>query len=211
MLWFPLVFICMHNKLFSSNLPELPDGELHYVGDYYAFAKADTLQRTIIEETKWRQNKIKLFGKEHLEPRLTQLYGDPKLNYGYSGIEFEPLPWTKTLALIKKDVEQLAQTDFNICLLNLYRDGNDSNGWHADDEKALGENPTIASVSFGEERFFHLKHNTLKQHRYKFKLEHGSVLIMSGGTQHFYKHQIAKTKKTIKPRLNLTFRKVISD
>jgi alkylated DNA repair dioxygenase AlkB len=94
-------------------------------------------------------------------------------------------------------------------LLNLYRDGQDSNGWHADNEKELGVNPVIASVSLGASRFFHLKHNTDKSQKLKLELTHGSLLLMEGTTQHFWKHQIAKTAKAVAPRINLTFRKVL--
>jgi alkylated DNA repair dioxygenase AlkB len=94
-------------------------------------------------------------------------------------------------------------------LLNLYRDGQDSNGWHADNEKELGVNPVIASVSLGASRYFHLKHNSDKSQRLKLELTHGSLLLMEGATQHFWKHQIAKTAKKVGPRINLTFRKVL--
>ena len=199
----------MHNKLFSDTFPEIPDASVRYDGSFYAFAKAELLKNTLLIETPWRQNKIQLFGKIHDEPRLTQLYGDADIAYGYSGIEFKALPWTETLKQIKADVEQAAGTTFNICLINQYRTGQDSNGWHADNEKELGTNPTIASVSLGQERFFHLKHNENKDWRFKFPLENGSLLIMKDETQHTYKHQIAKTKREIALRINLTFRKVV--
>lgn len=199
----------MHNKLFSDTFPEIPDASVRYDGSFYAFAKAELLKNTLLIETPWRQNKIQLFGKIHDEPRLTQLYGDADIAYGYSGIEFKALPWTETLKQIKADVEKAAGTTFNICLINQYRTGQDSNGWHADNEKELGTNPTIASVSLGQERFFHLKHNENKDWRFKFPLENGSLLIMKDETQHNYKHQIAKTKREIALRINLTFRKVV--
>ncbi|WP_405369742.1 alpha-ketoglutarate-dependent dioxygenase AlkB family protein [Nonlabens sp. Asnod2-A12] len=199
----------MHNKLFSDTFPHIPDASVRYDGSFYAFAKAELLKNTLLTETPWRQNKIQLFGKTHDEPRLTQLYGDADIAYGYSGIEFNALPWTDTLKQIKADVEQAAGTTFNVCLINQYRNGQDSNGWHADNEKELGTNPTIASVSLGQERFFHLKHILNKDWRFKFPLEHGSLLIMENQTQHTYKHQIAKTKRKVGPRINLTFRNVV--
>ncbi|MDP5101232.1 MAG: alpha-ketoglutarate-dependent dioxygenase AlkB [Nonlabens sp.] len=199
----------MHNKLFPDNSLDIPDAAVQYDGGFFAFAKANSFYTALLEETPWKQNKITLFGKTYDEPRLTQLYGDAGISYGYSGISYEALPWTPTLQEIKNKVETKAGTSFNICLVNRYRDGQDSNGWHADDEAELGENPVIASVSFGEERFFHLKHNTNPAWRYKFILEHGSLLVMAGNTQHTYKHQIAKTKKAIGERINLTFRKVV--
>ncbi|AZQ43673.1 alpha-ketoglutarate-dependent dioxygenase AlkB family protein [Nonlabens ponticola] len=188
---------------------KIPDASVQYDDAFYAFAKAEHLQATLQKETPWRQNKITVFGKTYDEPRLTQLYGDAGLTYGYSGIQFEPLPWTERLTQIKTDVEKACGTQFNICLINLYRSGQDSNGWHADNEKELGKNPSIASISFGAQRYFHLKHNDDKEKRFKLLLKNGSLLYMSGETQHTYKHQIAKTKREIQPRINLTFRKVV--
>lgn len=197
------------DSLFPPEIPEIPDGDVWYDGGFYAFAKANQLQTQLLQETPWRQNKITVFGKEYDEPRLTQLYGDAGISYGYSGITYDALPWTETLQTIKENVEKAAKTTFNVCLVNRYRDGQDSNGWHADDEKELGRNPIIASISLGQERFFHLKHNENKEWRYKFLLEHGSLLVMAGKTQHTYKHQIAKTKRAIDERINLTFRKIV--
>ena len=107
---------------------------------------------------------------------------------------------------IKNEIEVICNENFTTVLLNYYRDGRDSNGWHADNEKELGQNPVIASISFGTERYFHLQHITIKEQKLKINLEHGSLLIMKGATQHFWKHQIPKTAKEIGPRINLTFR-----
>ena len=199
----------MSDNLFPTDFLEIPDAQVQYDGGFYAFAKAEQLQSKLLKETPWRQNKITVFGKEHNEPRLTQLYGDAGIIYGYSNIIYNALPWTATLQAIKEDVEKAAGATFNVCLVNRYRNGQDSNGWHADNEKELGTNPIITSISLGQERFFHLKHNSNKDWRYKFLLEHGSLLIMAGSTQHTYKHQIAKTKRTINERINLTFREIV--
>jgi alkylated DNA repair dioxygenase AlkB len=107
---------------------------------------------------------------------------------------------------IKNEIEEICQENFTTVLLNLYRDGKDSNGWHADNEKELGRNPIIASLSFGAERSFHLKHNSISDAKLKITLENGSLLLMKGETQHFWKHQIPKTAKPIGSRINLTFR-----
>ena len=117
-----------------------------------------------------------------------------------------PNAWNPLLVFIKNEIEEICQENFTTVLLNYYRNGKDSNGWHADNEKELGRNPVIASVSFGVERYFHLQHNTIKEQKLKINLEHGSLLIMKGATQHFWKHQIPKTIKEIGPRINLTFR-----
>ena len=120
-----------------------------------------------------------------------------------------PNKWNALLMFIKNEVETICQVNFTTVLLNLYRNGNDSMGYHADNEKELGKKPVIASVSFGAERFIHFQHNDIKNEKQKILLEHGSLLIMKGETQHFYKHQIPKTTKPIGARINLTFRTII--
>jgi alkylated DNA repair dioxygenase AlkB len=206
---FAFGFVCMHSNLFNDNLPKLPDAELDLVEGFYAFAKANELYTQLHQNIPWRADKIKVFGKVYDQPRLTQLYGDEGIEYGYSNINMQALPWTKTLKSIKTDIENHTGNKFNVCLVNLYRDGQDSNGWHADDEPELGQNPVIASISLGGERYFHLRHNEIKAARTKLLLPHGSLLVMGGATQHFYKHQIAKTKRQVHPRINLTFRQIM--
>jgi alkylated DNA repair dioxygenase AlkB len=139
-------------------------------------------------------------------PRLTAWYGDQGKSYTYSGIEQHPEHWHPTLKLIKSKIEQIAQISFNSVLINLYRNGKDSVSWHSDDEPELGENPIIASVSFGATRRFYLRHKHSKNHKIDIDLASGSFLLMQGETQHFWQHQIAKTAKEIQPRINLTFR-----
>jgi alkylated DNA repair dioxygenase AlkB len=147
-----------------------------------------------------------VFGKSYDQPRLTALYSQTKKTYSYSGLTMAPEEFPEYLKGIKKKVELVSKQGFNTLLVNLYRDGKDSNGWHADNEKELGSNPIIASISLGEERPFHFKHRTLKDERHKLLLKNGSLLIMRGEMQHYWLHQIAKTKKKIGPRINLTFR-----
>ena len=154
------------------------------------------------------QKTIKLFGKTFAQPRLTALYGSEGKPYSYSGIKMNPIPFTTTLNDIKKKIESLTQEKFNTVLLNLYRDGKDGNGWHSDDEKELGTQPTIASISFGAERPFQLRHKK-ENLKCKFVLEHGSLLLMKGTTQEFWQHQIPKSKKILNQRINLTFRNII--
>jgi alkylated DNA repair dioxygenase AlkB len=198
----------MHNNSNALIDLKIPDAQVQYDDGFYAFAKAEQLFNSLQKEIPWRQNKITVYGKTYDEPRLTQLYGDNQMEYSYSGITFKALDWSPLMKSIKEDVERATGCEFNICLANFYRDGSDSNGWHADNEKELGKNPVIASISLGQERFFHLRHNENKEWRFKFPLENGSLLFMAGETQHTYKHQIAKTKRLIQPRINLTFRKV---
>jgi len=184
---------------------DLPDADISYYPNFFDHDAADTMMAALIKTTPWQQDNIKIFGKVHAQPRLTALYGNDEKPYSYSGITMQPLPWTLLLEKIKLQVESTANITFTSVLLNLYRDGRDSNGWHSDNEKELGNNPVIASVSFGAQRVFQLRHNSepIKQ---SIVLEHGSLLLMKGTTQHFWKHQIPKTAKPIGPRINLTFR-----
>ena len=197
--------------LFSSEKEHfnLPNAQLIYVPDFFSKTLSDAYFETILSDTKWKHDDITVFGKTYKQPRLTALYGESSQPYGYSNIVMHPEPFTSTLKQIKTEVEAFSKHKFNTLLINLYRDGNDSNGWHADNEKELGKNPVIASVSFGEARPFHFKHRTLKEERHKLILEHGSLLLMKGEMQTYWLHQIAKTKRQIKPRINLTFRKLI--
>lgn len=157
----------------------------------------------------WRQDEIRVYGKLYPQPRLTALYGNNNRSYTYSGIVMKPLPFSETLLEIRNKISSLTNVEFTSCLINLYRDGKDSNGWHSDDEKELGKNPVIASVSLGQERYFHLRHKKLMQLKHKILLEHGSLLLMRGKTQHFWHHQIAKTRRPIGERINLTFRVIV--
>lgn len=188
---------------------ELKDASLEYYPDFLAQKKADMFTDKILNRTNWKQDKIKLFGKELLQPRLTAYFGEDNKSYTYSGLKMEPEPFPEYLKRLKTEVQELTKEDFNVCLVNLYRDGQDSMGWHADDEKELGENPVIASVSLGAERMFQLKHKHDPTAKYKIRLQHGSLLIMKGSTQKFWKHQLPKTKKVTGPRVNLTFRRIL--
>ena len=196
------------NSLFQSEPIQLhlPDAAIIYYPHFFDKNDADALFTQLKNEIPWQQDDIQVFGKIHPQPRLTALYGNEGKPYSYSNIKMQPHPWNLLLQKIKSYVENVAETNFTTVLLNYYRDGKDSNGWHADNEKELGTNPVIASVSFGAERIFQLKHNTLKDQKKNIVLEHGSLLIMKGTTQHFWKHQIPKTSKPIGPRINLTFR-----
>ena len=185
---------------------DLPDAAIVYYPDFFGKEKADTLFEKLKSEILWQQDDITVFGKTYPQPRLTALYGNEGKPYSYSNIVMQPHPWNALLQFIKSEIEEIVEENFTTVLLNYYRDGKDSNGWHADNEKELGRNPVIASVSFGAERSFHLQHNTIKEQKLKINLEHGSLLIMKGTTQHFWKHQIPKTAKPIGPRINLTFR-----
>ena len=146
--------------------------------------------------------------KEIPQPRLTAFYAEQGISYTYSGLQLKPNSFSTELWELKQKTQELSGYDFNTCLANLYRHGNDSMGWHADDEKVLGKNPVIASISLGGIRRFQFKHKTNKDLKESIELQHGSLLIMKGSMQHFWKHQLPKTKKEVAPRINLTFRKI---
>lgn len=185
---------------------DLPNAEIEYYPNFFDADQSVTLFEKLGSEIPWQQDDITVFGKTHPQPRLTALFGNEGKPYSYSNIVMQPHQWNPLLMFIKNEIEEVCPENFTTVLLNLYRNGKDSNGWHADNERELGRNPVIASVSFGAERSFHLQHNTLADARLKITLGNGSLLLMKGETQHFWKHQIPKTAKPIGPRINLTFR-----
>ncbi|MDZ4666913.1 MAG: alpha-ketoglutarate-dependent dioxygenase AlkB [bacterium] len=190
----------------SNNL--LPkDGEVIYYANCFNLAQSERLFEALNTQIEWQQDTIKIYGKGHLIPRLNAWYGDAGKTYAYSGLHLEPHSWTAELLEIKASIEALSGASFNSVLLNLYRNGNHSMGWHSDDERELGKNPIIASVNFGATRSFHLRHKQEKS-RIKLDLYNGSMLLMKGQTQHHWQHQVPKTKKPLGPRINLTFRTV---
>lgn len=196
------------NPLFQPEpiVLDLPDAEIIYYPNFMDTMEADAIFFDLKNTIPWQQDEIRVFGKIHQQPRLTALYGNKDKTYSYSNIKMSPNPWIPILEKIKLEIEKVCPTEFTTVLLNYYRDGKDSNGWHADDEKELGINPIIASMSFGVTRNFQLKHNSNTGIKKNILLEHGSLLIMKGTTQHYWKHQIPKTAKLIGPRINLTFR-----
>ncbi len=189
-------------------LATLPDSDISYHPRFLKETVSDRLFAHLMQTIAWRQDPIRIFGKTYQQPRLTALYGENGKPYTYSGITMHPLPFSPELAALKARIESFCGAQFSSCLLNLYRDGSDSNGWHADNEKELGVNPVIASVSLGAIRKFKLKHRTIREHRTSIELEPGSLLLMQGPTQHHWLHEIPKTRKPVGPRINLTFRKI---
>lgn len=187
---------------------DLPDAEIVYYPQFFDKEQADSIYTELLQKINWQQDNITVFGKTHPQPRLTALYGNEGKPYSYSNITMQPHPWNSLLQKIKHYLEARTACEFTTVLLNQYRDGKDSNGWHADNEKELGPNPIIASLSLGAERVFQLKHNTITEAKKSITLEHGSLLLMKGTTQHFWKHQIPKKAKPIETRINLTFRSI---
>ena len=187
---------------------DLPDAVFEYYPNFLTKEKADEYFSILKKETPWQQDEITVFGKIHSQPRLTALYGNEGRTYSYSNIIMHPHKWNPILTHLKNEIEEIANHHFTTVLLNLYRNEKDSNGWHSDNEKELGRNPIIASLSLGEERVFQLKHNTKKEAKKSFLLQHGSLLIMKENSQINYKHQIPKATKSKKERINLTFRRI---
>ncbi|GAA4900099.1 alpha-ketoglutarate-dependent dioxygenase AlkB [Flaviramulus aquimarinus] len=184
----------------------LKDADVVYYPNFFSRDIADSFFASLLNQINWKQDKITVYGKTHLQPRLTAFYANNSSAYKYSTIIMHPNAFSGDLLKTKNAIETRLNINFTSCLANLYRDGLDSNGWHADDEKELGKNPIIASVSFGAERLFHFKHKLDKTQKTKLILQHGSLLLMQGGTQTYWQHQIPKTRKTIGKRINLTFR-----
>ena len=187
---------------------ELPDAELSYYPRLFETKQADGFLDKLKDGIEWTQNTIRFYGKESLVPRMEAWYGDEGKSYAYSGIHMDPKPWTEELIIIKHKIEPLAGVAFNSVLINYYRDGKDRVAWHSDDERELGKNPVIGSVSLGAERKFKLRHKRYKTNglKHEILLRHGSFLLMKGSTQHHWMHEIPRTAKPIGPRINLTFR-----
>ena len=179
------------------------DGSALYQPGFFNSVDSERMFRSIMDETPWEARHIILFGKEVPQPRLACWYGD--LGYSYSGITLEPRQMTPTLVEIQQECELLANAKFNSVLVNLYRHGQDSMGLHADDERELGVEPVIASVSIGGERNFRLRHRESKE-LVQITLGSGSLLVMSGLSQQCWMHDVPKTKRHVEPRINLTFR-----
>lgn len=184
---------------------EPPDAKLTLYEYFFDKASADDHFRHLLHDTPWRQGEVKVYNQTHLTPRLVAWYGDAA--YTYSGVIHQPLAWTDRLLSIKQKIEKESGVPFNSVLMNLYRDGRDSMGWHRDNEKELGTNPVIGSVSFGETRPFRLRHKFRKEvEPLEIPLAHGSYLLMAGATQQYWEHMIPKTARPLRPRINLTFR-----
>jgi alkylated DNA repair dioxygenase AlkB len=195
---------------YSLQTLELPEAEVCLCPAFFSAARADRLLQELRDTTAWQQETIKFYGKSIDVPRLTAWYGDEGTSYIYSGIKNVPLPWTPALLEVKRAVEPPCGVVFNSVLVNRYRTGKDSVSWHADDEPEFGEQPVIASVSFGGTRTFQLKHKKRKGLKASVELTHGSLLIMRGGTQANWLHQIPKTAQPVVERLNLTFRLLVA-
>jgi len=193
----------MQNEIVAHN-----DLKIRVQEGFFSSVEANDLLINCIAGLPWESMKIKMFGKEVVIPRLQCWVGDEGCEYSYSGKKLNRQPWTPELLMIKEKISQHANLNFNSVLVNFYRDGQDSMGWHADDEPELGKNPTIAALSFGGERDLVFR-NILSKETLSIPQPHGALIIIDGQTQQYWQHAIKKTKKVISPRINLTFRNII--
>lgn len=184
----------------------LQDGALRYWPTAFSADAAARLFSVLRADLAWASEDIVIFGERRRVPRLVAWYGEPEAIYMYSGVRHEPRAFTADLAVINERIETLSGARFNSLLANLYRDGRDGMGWHADDERELGANPVIASVSFGATRRFTLRHRRRKALKLSIDLEPGSLLVMEGATQHHWLHALPKTAREVGERINLTYR-----
>ena len=178
---------------------------IKYFPNWLTYQEADDLLTTSIEKVPWRQDFIYMMGKKIPIPRLQNWYCETGASYTYSRIKLLALEFPSWMEDLRRRVELSTSETFNAILVNYYRDGKDSNDWHSDDEKELGANPVIASVSIGAERVFHLRHKVTKQ-KIKMNLPHGSLLLMGAGIQEYWQHKLSKTSLQVGPRINLTLR-----
>jgi alkylated DNA repair dioxygenase AlkB len=194
------------NNPMSNLLPM--DGAVYYHPEVFDEASSALFMHALTQSMVWRSDQLIMFGKVVTMRRKVVWVGDPNCTYTYSGVLKQPQAWTPELLFIKTKLEQLAESEFNSCLLNLYHDGNDGMGWHSDDEKELDAKSPIASLSLGATRKFAFRHRKDKTTIPLF-LENGSALIMQAPTQQYWQHSLLKTKTSTTPRINLTFRKII--
>ena len=184
------------------------DGELYLVEGFYQTDDAQQLFDILLDRLDWQEERIFVYGRWVKVPRLMCWYGDEGASYRYSGVNHQPLPWTEPLLSAKHKIEAHYNCSFNSVMANLYRNGSDSMGCHADDEKELGIKPLIASLSLGEQRLLKFRHQKSKE-VLDVMLSHGDLLLMTGDIQHYWKHELPKTKTQKSERINLTFRKII--
>ena len=184
---------------------QLARGKVIYFPNFLNDDESIYYFNVLMNSIDFRQHEIKIFGKTHKTPRLESFHAKENRSYTYSGNQLDSNPFTEELNLLCQRIEKATNSEFNCVLINLYRNGFDSNGWHADNEKELGLNPIIASLSLGATRRFDLKHNETSK-KFSIDLHSGDLLWMDNQIQNFYKHQIAKTKRVLEPRINLTFR-----
>jgi len=187
----------------------LGDHELLLIEHFLETEEAGQLLEQLLEALPWRQDRITIFGREHPIPREQCWIAGEGMTYRYSGQTLTPTPWPDWLHPYAERVSEAAGDTFNSALANLYRDGSDSMGWHSDDEPELGPAPVIASLSLGAERRFRFRNHHDSKRTLSLDLPHNSLLVMPAGLQAQWQHQLPKTRKTVAPRVNLTFRRLV--
>ena len=194
-----------------ANIPNIinQDGQAHYFGIIVNAEQKHTYFNELLNKIEWTNEKLIMFGKEIITKRKVAFYGDSLMSYTYSNKTKQALAWTPLLLEIKNLTTSYTGSHYNACLLNLYHDGEEGMGWHSDDEKEIIPNSSIASLSFGAERKFAIKHKTTKD-THSILLENGSLFEMLGSFQKHWLHSMPKSKKIIAPRINLTFRQMHS-
>lgn len=189
----------------------LPDASLDWCAQWLDEEQSSALFAASLAQVAWQQHHLRIFGRTVAAPRLSCWIGDPGTAYAYSGARFEPHPWPGALLPVRDAASRVAGAQFNSVLANLYRDGRDGMGWHSDDERELGPEPVIASVSLGATRRFSFRHRTQAGVGLTLPLPAGSLLLMRGATQQHYRHALPKTARPVGPRINLTFRRILVD
>jgi alkylated DNA repair dioxygenase AlkB len=185
------------------------DGIVNYYGKIFSLTESNNYINNLLCNIEWRNDEAVIFGKLIITKRKVAWYGDIEFEYTYSNRTKKALPWTKELLALKSKIETETGESFNSCLLNLYHTGEEGMAWHSDGEKDLKKDGAIGSLSFGAERKFSFKHKTSKE-IVSVMLEHGSLLVMKGTTQTHWLHRLPPTTKSLKPRVNLTFRTIVS-
>jgi alkylated DNA repair dioxygenase AlkB len=195
----------------DNGLARLPlaGADVAYDANAFVPERADAFLATLVPEIPWEQHWLNIFGREVASPRLSCWIGDADTTYTYSRTRFEPRAWTPALAALRDELARRFDLHFNSVLANLYRDGRDSMGWHSDAEPELGDEPVIASLSFGAPRRFRFRSREARKVDAEIELAHGSLLVMRGGTQRLYQHDVPKTSAGVGARVNLTFRTIL--
>jgi alkylated DNA repair dioxygenase AlkB len=185
------------------------EGIVNYYGKLMSASEANAMAQALLDRIEWRNDEAVIYGKRIITKRKVAWYGEEAFSYTYSNTTKTALPWTPELLFLKNLAEKHSGETYNSCLLNLYHDGSEGMAWHSDGEKDLRKNGAIASLSFGAERKFCFKHKKSGE-KIDVLLEAGSLLVMKGETQTHWLHRLPPTTKVHQPRINLTFRTIVT-
>ena len=185
------------------------EGIVNYYGKLMSASEANAMAQALLDRIEWRNDEAVIYGKRIITKRKVAWYGEEPFSYTYSNTTKTALPWTPELLFLKNLAEKHSGETYNSCLLNLYHDGSEGMAWHSDGEKDLRKNGAIGSLSFGAERKFCFKHKKSGE-KIEVFLEAGSLLVMKGETQTHWLHRLPPTTKVHQPRINLTFRTIVT-